>query len=182
MRSLGANVDDGSCYEMGVGNISGSVFPFAGGEFVYTYNGVAGAHSLWSVDGGEIIAGQGTTEVTVLWGTEDQFGAVYVLETDATGCEGEAVRTVQILNVSAVEDLDLVEAMLMPNPAKGQVSLVWNDLPMHADLQVVLVRHVGSRGQDNIHEWCDGHPIACARSLHGCIHRRAKVTLPLMVK
>ena len=52
--------------------------------------------------------------------------------------EGEAVRTVQILNVSAVEDLDLVEAMLMPNPAKGQVSLVLDDL-QYAGAQVICM-------------------------------------------
>ena len=118
-EALGANVDDGSCYEMGVGNISGSVFPFAGDEFVYTYNGVEEHTDLvggWRRNH----RGQGTSEVTVLWGTEDTFGAVYVFEEDATGCQGEAVRTVQILDVSNVDDLEVVEALLMPNPARGQ--------------------------------------------------------------
>ena len=181
-ETLDANVDDGSCYEMGVGNVSGSVFPFAGGEFVYTYNGVAGSTLFWSVNGGEIIAGQGTTEVTVLWGTEDMFGAVYVLETDATGCEGEAVRTVQILNVSAVEDLDLVEAMLMPNPAKGQVSLVWDDL-QYAGAQVVLYDVLGAEVLTTVTTGVmDIQSLAPGRYTVVASIRDVKVTLPLMVK
>ena len=175
-------MDDGSCYEMGVGNVSGSVFPFAGGEFVYTYNGVAGSTLSWSVNGGEIIAGQGTTEVTVLWGTEDMFGAVYVLETDATGCEGEAVRTVQILNVSAVEDLDLVEAMLMPNPAKGQVSLVWDDL-QYAGAQVIVYDVLGAEVLTTVTTGVmDIQSLAPGRYMVVASIRDVKVTLPLMVK
>ena len=181
-ETLDANVDDGSCYEMGVGNISGSVFPFAGDEFVYTYNGVEGSTLTWSVDGGEIIAGQGTSEVTVLWGTEDMFGAVYVLETDDTGCEGEAVRTVQILNVSAVEDLDRVEAMLMPNPAKGQVSLVWDDL-QYAGAQVVLYDVLGAEVLTTVTTGVmDIQSLAPGRYTVVASIRDVQVTLPLMVK
>jgi len=181
-ETLDANVDDGSCYEMGVGNVSGSVFPFAGGEFVYTYNGVAGSTLSWSVNGGEIIAGQGTTEVTVLWGTEDMFGAVYVLETDDTGCEGEAVRTVQILNVSAVEDLDRVEAMLMPNPAKGQVSLVWDDL-QYAGAQVVLYDVLGAEVLTTVTTGVmDIQSLAPGRYTVVASIRDVQVTLPLIVK
>ena len=112
---------------MGVGNISGSVFPFAGNEFVYTYSGVEGSTQLvrgWR----EIISGQGTSEVTVLWGVEDEYGAVYVLETDATetdgtGCQGEAVRTVQILEFSTVEDLEMTEAVLCLTRQRGRCRL-----------------------------------------------------------
>ena len=82
--------------------------------------------------------------MTVLWGFEGQFGAVYVLETDNFGCEGQAVRTVQILNVSSVNDAEVAAAVLMPNPASGQVSLVWNDL-QHADLQVEVHDVLGAK-------------------------------------
>ena len=181
-EALGANVDNGSCYEMGVGNVSGSVFPFAGGEFVYTYNGVEGSTLTWSVDGGEIIAGQGTSEVTVLWGTEDLFGAVYVLETDDTGCEGQAVRTVQILNVSSVEDLRVVDAVLMPNPARGQVSLVWPDL-QYAEAQLVVYDVLGAEVMTAVTTGVmDIQSLAPGRYTVVASIRDAKVTLPLMVK
>ena len=181
-ETLGANVDDGSCYEMGVGNISGSVFPFAGGEFVYTYNGVAGSTLSWSVNGGEIIAGQGTPEATVLWGTEDDFGAVYVLESDATGCEGQAVRTVQILNVSRVEDHEVVDAALMPNPARGHVSLVWEDL-QNAGAHVVVYDVLGAKVMTTVTTgMLDIQSLAPGRYTVVASIREARVTLPLMVK
>lgn len=181
-ETLGANVDDGSCYEMGVGNVSGSVFPFAGQEFVYTYNGVEGSTLVWSVEGGEIVAGQGTSEVTVLWGTEDMFGAVYVIETDATGCEGQAVRTVQILDVSGVEDLEVVEAMFMPNPAKGQVSLIWDGI-QYSGAQVVVYDVLGAEVMTAVTEGVmDIQSLAPGRYTVVASTRDAKVTLPLMVK
>ena len=180
--SLGANVDDGSCYEVGLGNVSGSVFPFAGGEFVYTYNAVEGSALTWSVDGGQIISGQGTTEVTVMWGFEDQFGAVYVLETDNFGCEGQAVRTVQILNVSSVNDAEVAAAVLMPNPASGQVSLVWNDL-QHADLQVEVHDVLGAKVKTAFsNDVIDIQTLAPGRYTVVARTKGAQVTLPLMVK
>ena len=183
---LGANVDDGSCYTMGVGNISGSVFPFAGNEFVYTYSGVEGSTLNWSVDGGEIISGQGTSEVTVLWGVEDEYGAVYVLETDATetdgtGCQGEAVRTVQILEFSTVEDLEMTEAVLMPNPATGQVSLVWNDFQCKGTQVTVFdvlgaeVMKAFTNGVIDIESLAPGRYTVVASTSN------SRVTLPLMV-
>ena len=163
------------------GNISGSVFPFAGDEFVYTYNGVEGSTLTWSVDGGEIIAA-GTSEVTVLWGTEDTFGAVYVFEEDATGCQGEAVRTVQILDVSNVDDLEVVQALLMPNPARGQVSLVW-DVLEYTVARVVVYDVLGAEvmtatttGTMDIQSLAPGRYTVVASS------GDAEVTLPLMVK
>ena len=124
--ALGANVDDGSCYEMGAGNISGSIFPFAGGEFDYAYNGLEGTTLVWSVEGGEIISGQGTAEVRVLWGTEEEFGAVYVSETDNAGCEGQAFRTVQILDVADIAEASHAHATLMPNP-RGELHCIGLD-------------------------------------------------------
>ena len=141
-----------------------------------------GSSLTWSVDGGEIIAGQGTSEATVLWGTEDLFGAVYVLETDATGCEGQAVRTVQILNVSSVEDLEEVDAVLMPNPARGQVSLVWDDLQT-AGAQVIVYDVLGAEVMTAVTTGVmDIQSLAPGRYTVVASIREAKVTLPLMVK
>ena len=48
-----------------------------------------------------------------------------MLETDTTGCEGEVVRTVQILEVDNVDGLDSVKLELVPNPARGRVLFDW---------------------------------------------------------
>ena len=141
--ALGANVDDGSCYEMGAGNISGSIFPFAGGEFDYAYNGLEGTTLVWSVEGGEIISGQGTAEVRVLWGTEEEFGAVYVSETDNAGCEDKPSEPSAILDVADIAEASHAHATLMPNPAKGRIALDWTGLP-NATAQVVIVDMLGA--------------------------------------
>ena len=133
-----ANVDDGSCYTMGTGSISGSVFPFAGSEVVYTYNGVAGSELVWSVDGGDLISGQGTTEATILWSTIDGYGVIYVLETDETGCEGEAMRTVQILDVSSVAESNNGDSYLWPNPATEFVR-IFSDEAEQLNFDVVIL-------------------------------------------
>ena len=120
-----ANVDDESCYTLGEGSISGPLFPFAGDEAMYTYNGALGDSFEWTVVGGEITDGQGTSQITVTWGSEAGGASVTVLESDTTGCEGEVVRTIQVLEVDNVEDFEALHLELVPNPARGQVFLNW---------------------------------------------------------
>ena len=182
--ALGANVDDGSCYEMGAGNISGSIFPFAGGEFDYAYNGLEGTTLVWSVEGGEIISGQGTAEVRVLWGTEEEFGAVYVSETDNAGCEGQAFRTVQILDVADIAEASHAHATLMPNPAKGRIALDWTGLP-NATAQVVIVDMLGAevlRTTTTTMGWIDIQSLSPGRYTLIAVSKSANVTLPLVVQ
>ena len=132
-----ANLDDGSCYYLGVGSIVGPLFPDAGDTATYTFSGAAGSTFEWSVQGGEVIEGQGTLSVVVVWGEVSGAGSLTVVESDESGCQGEVTRTVQILPISAVVDGGQVYWTLMPNPAKGQVRVSANvswELPLEVTL------------------------------------------------
>ncbi|MEC8362441.1 MAG: S8 family serine peptidase, partial [Bacteroidota bacterium] len=158
-----ANVDDESCYTLGEGSISGPLFPFAGGESTYTYNGAIGDSFIWTVVGGEITEGQGTSQINVIWGSEPGGASVTVLEADSTGCEGEVVRTVQILAVDNVIGLDNVHLELVPNPARGRVFFDWGV----SDIQqanVVLYDVLGANVlQATTSAWLDLEGIAPGR-------------------
>lgn len=117
-----ANVDDGSCLFMGAGSIVGPLFPTAGQTASYTYNGATGIDFEWSVTGGTLLSGQGTTVVSVAWGESPGSAAVSVVESDGAGCSGEVIRTVQILAVSATTEIADRTLMLLPNPAKDWVT------------------------------------------------------------
>ena len=77
------------------------------------------------MDGGELLEGQGTEEVVVVWGQESGQGSVEVVETDGSGCEGEIERTVQFCTTN-VNVLDTRRWELMPNPARrGSTCREW---------------------------------------------------------
>ena len=177
-----ANVDDESCYTLGEGSISGPLFPFAGGESTYTYNGAIGDSFIWTVVGGEITEGQGTSQINVTWGSEPGGASVTVLEADSTGCEGEVVRTVQILAVDNVVGLDNVHLELVPNPARGRVFFDWGV----SDIQqanVVLYDVLGANVlQATTSAWLDLEGIAPGRYTVVATTAQGRVTLPLMVQ
>ena len=177
-----ANVDDESCYTLGEGSISGPLFPFAGDESTYTYNGAIGDSFTWTVVGGEITEGQGTSQINVTWGSEAGGASVTVLETDTTGCEGEVVRTVQILEVDNVDGLDSVQLELVPNPARGRVFLDWGASDVQ-QANVVLYDVLGAEVlQATTSAWLDLEGIAPGRYTVVATTAQGRVTLPLMVQ
>ena len=137
-----ANLDDGLCYELGDGNISGPIFPFAGETSTYNYNGAQGDGFEWSVQGGSILEGQGTTSLTVVWGDDDGAALVTLTESDSTGCEGEVVRPVNLLEPNWVSDLPLFKLTVMPNPASDWVSLDWD----HQGTSMLKVEVLDAKG------------------------------------
>ncbi len=124
-----ANVDDDSCYFLGSGQIAGPLFPTAGDTLTYVYNGAQGTNFQWEVVGGEVLEGQGTTEVLVVWGSQAGSGALYVTESDDTGCASEVVRTVTILATTNVAEQVQVALSLMPNPARESFRIEFTDQP-----------------------------------------------------
>ncbi len=178
-----ANVDDESCYTLGAGSISGPLFPFAGDVSTYTYNGAVGDNFEWSVTGGEVTEGQGTNVIQVTWGTDPGAGVVTVIESDATGCEGEVIRTIQILEVvDAVEGLDVLALALIPNPAHGRVMLQWG----HSEIQqlsVVVYDVLGAEVmQATTTAWLDIDALAPGRYTVVAKTTQGRATVPLMVQ
>ena len=121
-----ANVDNGLCYELGDGNISGPIFPFAGDTATYNYNGAQGDVFEWSVQGGNIFEGQGTTTLTVIWGNDIGSASVSLTESDSTGCTGASLRPVNLLEPTWIPNLPSFNLTVMPNPASDWVTLDWS--------------------------------------------------------
>lgn len=177
-----ANVDDASCYYMGTGNITGPLFPFAGDAASYTYNGASGDTFVWSVSGGVLTEGQGTTSVTVVWGEVAGAGALTLTETDATGCEGEVVRTVQILEATNLTEAGLLELKLLPNPASQWVVLQGLE-ELGSAVDVVIL---DARGAEVIRTrtaaTVDISQLASGRYTVVASHARGRASLPLVVE
>ena len=177
-----ANVDDASCYYLGAGNITGPLFPFAGDTATYTYNGAVGDAFTWTVTGGEILEGQGETTVTVVWGDVAGGAVVSVIESDASGCEGEVVRTVQILETTFVLEAKLLEMTLMPNPARDWVSLQFAESVLGPvdvvifDVRGARVMQVTTTGQVDVSALNSGRYTLQATTAQG------RVTQPLVVE
>jgi len=103
--------------------ISGSDTPVVGVEEMYTYPMTAGSEYVWTVTGGEILSGLGTSEVLVNW--TEQGGSLAVKETNADGCEGFDV-VIEIETVSGIVDPTAV-FNIYPNPANDVVVVVSHD-------------------------------------------------------
>jgi len=178
-----ANVDDASCYYLGTGNITGPLFPFAGDTATYTYNGATGDAFSWTVSGGEILEGQGEAVVTIVWGNVAGGGSVSVVESDATGCEGEVVRTVQILETTSIWETPALELTLMPNPARDLVTLQFAESG-YGPVEVVLF---DVRGAKALHLTTSGQTVDVSSLSPGrytlqATTSRGRVTLPLAVQ
>ena len=178
-----ANIDDESCYTLGGGSISGPLFPFAGNVATYTYNGAVGDDFTWSANGGEITNGQGTTEIQVTWGSQPGSGSVSVIESDTTGCEGEVIRTIQILEmVDFVEGIGEIELVLIPNPARGKVMFSWGS----NEIQQANVSVFDVRGAEVLQavttSWLNVESLAPGRYTVVVQTVQGQAALPLMIQ
>ncbi|MDO1499744.1 FG-GAP-like repeat-containing protein [Winogradskyella maritima] len=77
-----ATLDDGSCTYLESSSIQGSLSASVYANENYTYNIANGSTANWSVSGGEILSGQGTNTISVLWEIEEQ-GSISVVEVGA---------------------------------------------------------------------------------------------------
>jgi PKD repeat protein len=77
----------------------------------------------WTVDGGTITDGQGTHEITISWG-DMGMGYVNLTEVSAADCEGIAATfEVNIDDCVGIDELDLTDLVLYPNPATESINL-----------------------------------------------------------
>ena len=87
---------------------------------VYSYPLTDGSNYIWTVIGGEIVAGIGTNEVIVVWSNET--GTLTVKETNENGCEGIEI----VLNVGSVSSIVNYTSQfnVYPNPANDNIIVV----------------------------------------------------------
>ena len=99
---------------------------------------------------------QGNNQITVVWGDNAGGGVVSVLESDNSGCEGEVVRTVQILATTAVSEASKLDFRVMPNPARD---VLWISMEENGvglinarlfDLQGALIQEFQTNGRVDV--------------------------------
>jgi hypothetical protein len=89
---------------------------------------VAGSTYAWSVTGGNIVSGAGTSMVTVNWNTPGT-GTVTVDETSAQNCTGtSAIFNVMVDPCTGSAELTATNRIsVYPNPSNGQISVTMDD-------------------------------------------------------
>ena len=111
-----------------------------------------------------------------------EWGGYFQRTTRGLGCEGEVVRTVQILEATFVLEAGLVELTIMPNPARDWVTLQFGELNS-GPAEVVLfdargaqVMRVTTTGQINVSALSSGRYTLQATTALG------RATQPLVVE
>ena len=95
----------------------------------YSYTFTAGSDYNWNVEGGVIVEGQGTNNVSVVWLLEE--GVITVQEVNADGCEGDLVSLIVTGAASGMDEAS-VTFTAFPNPANDVVVVNTNGFEAHA--------------------------------------------------
>lgn len=121
-----ATTDDGSCEYVPAFALVGLVSPEVFTTETYSYDDTENSEYLWSVEGGAILTGQGTSEVEILWGDLGTY-SVCVIETNSEGCTGQQVcLNVVVVPTSIIEYAD-AEITIYPVPAREWVTISVDD-------------------------------------------------------
>ena len=151
--SLDGIEDNVFCDYVALFTIQGDETPFSQTLQEYTYSSTAaGSTFAWSVEGGDILGGDGTNELSVVW-NEEGPGLVTVVETSASGCEGEAVTLLVDVTLSSVAEMLNGSLAVFPVPAVDHLQLVWTGPALNnayvsirdAAGRVVKVQNVAAR-------------------------------------
>ncbi len=124
-----ANVDDGSCFYVAQGTITGAQTATDLTTESYSYDGNAEHTYAWTVNGGSIqgeLSGVGLLSVDVLWSSTGS-GLVTVTETDTSGCSGEVALEIDLL-VNAIGEFEMLGLALFPNPVQDVLTLSMQDV------------------------------------------------------
>ena len=151
--SLDGIEDNDFCDYVVSSTIQGNDTPFSQTLQEYTYpSTAAGSTFEWSVEGGDILGGNGTNELSVVW-NEEGPGLVTVVETSASGCEGETVFLFVDVTLSSVAEMLNGSLAVFPVPAVDHLQLVWTGPALNnayvsirdAAGRVVKVQNVAAR-------------------------------------
>jgi hypothetical protein len=99
------------------GSITGVIQVTENDQEQYSVTQTSGSSYAWTVTGGTILSGQGTSSIQVEWGSAGT-GSISVVETDAFGCAGTVVTvSVQIGTSIGIETYGLsTDILIFPNP------------------------------------------------------------------
>lgn len=108
--------EDGSCEYLDEFEIVGTINPILDEVMIYTYPGEGNSSYEWLIENGEIISGQGTSSVEVIWLNEGE-GSLSVMENYNEWCSSQwIIFNVNIMTTS-VENQIKTDFKIYPNPA-----------------------------------------------------------------
>ncbi len=107
-----------------VGPIEGPQEVSAGETVVYEISTGTGFDYAWTISGGTIDDGDGTSRITVVWGPAGT-GIINLVVTDDLGCTGSAILEVSI-GTTSVSGVDTgIRPVVYPNPFESAVHVRW---------------------------------------------------------
>ena len=128
--------DDDLCSYVSEYGIVGNTDPYSATLQEYTYTETPGSTYEWTVQGGSVTDGDGTSILSVVW-TDEGNGSVCVVETTADGCVGQEVCLDVLVRLSSVQELPQGQFEVYPNPARDWLQLQWTG-PVLNNARVVL--------------------------------------------
>ena len=128
--------DDDLCSYVPQYGIVGNTDPYSATLQEYTYAETPGSTYEWTVQGGSVTDGDGTSILSVVW-TNEGNGSVCVVETTADGCVGQEVCLDVLVRLSSVQELPQGQFEVYPNPARDWLQLQWTG-PVLNNARVVL--------------------------------------------
>lgn len=132
--------------------ITGNAEPYSQTLQVYSYTSTAGSTYEWTVIGGDILEGNGTDEISVVWNVGGP-GSVCVTETNSEGCSGDEVCFLVDVSLSSISEMLDGTLEVFPVPAVENLHVVWTGPTLDnafvtlrdAAGRVVKVEQVGER-------------------------------------
>ncbi|MEO7176195.1 MAG: reprolysin-like metallopeptidase [Saprospiraceae bacterium] len=110
--------------------LAGPLNPLIGEVSVYTVNAIDSAVYVWTVSGGEIISGQGTSTISVEW---PHLGAGFVeVAMSNPSCGDTALLVIDVLSATNQPGDEMLK--LYPNPAFSSIYVEW---PLNYGIQQI---------------------------------------------
>ena len=106
----------------------------------YVVTQILGSTFNWSLgnNSGNILSGQSTNVVDVIWGTSPVSDVLYCVEIDSNGCVGDTcMLNVVINNTTLLSEIHLDELSVYPNPSHGEFNIDINSISrQNIDIQI----------------------------------------------
>ena len=117
--------DNSYCSYVTQYEITGNAEPYSQTLQVYTYTATAGSTYEWTVVGGDILEGNGTNEISIVWNVGGA-GSVCVTETNSEGCSGDEVCFIVDVSLSSVSEMLDGTLEVFPIPAVDALQVIWS--------------------------------------------------------
>ena len=135
----GALTDNSMCNYVGTFSITGALSSNTDMIVEYSYPNTSGSIYEWTIIGGDIIDGEGTSTVEVVW-WGDFEGQLCVVETNEEGCSGDPA-CIDVTIINSIVEIGSAMMNIYPNPAKDILNIELNG-PNYIQMFDLLSREV----------------------------------------